>query len=230
MTRLQVKNNVRVNLADAAVSFYSEDDLNDSLQDAYDDIAILTQCINKEVTLTWPNEIGYLDFLNNFGVDDYLGTVGLFNNTNNRWLSDNLSIRDLDRLRRDWEKWLGTPLFWAPVNFQKIAICPKYTGTVVDGAFFGGAFSDAFYIGSSTLGTFKLAYWATAPVLVNDSSTFLIATDMQTLLEFYCTADLLEQAQEYVKAGAFWLKYYRDVLTYKERVHAINRSDLLMRV
>jgi hypothetical protein len=44
-TRGQLKADVQDNLSDLNLNFFSDDDLNQSFQDAYDDIAILTQCI-----------------------------------------------------------------------------------------------------------------------------------------------------------------------------------------
>jgi hypothetical protein len=231
MTRGQIKANLRVNLSDLGVTFYSDDDLNDSMQDAYDDIVILTQCISKNTTLYWQSNLSYYNF-SELGVTDYLGCTALFNNVTNRWLRDDLNLRDFDRLRRDWETWTGTPQFWAPSDPKRIAIAAKYAASgSISGAFNPAAFTNAFHTGTyATLGTFVLYYWATAPTLSSDSSTFLIASDMQTLLEYYVTADQLETAQEFSKANEYWEKYYIDIETYAERVKAINKSDLLLRV
>lgn len=230
-TRGDIKADVKINLDDTGVTFYTNDDLNNSLQDAYDDIACLTQCITKAVQLPWVSNLSYYNFADDFNITDYLGCTAIFNYVSNVWLRDDLTIRDFDRIRRDWELWIGTPQFWAPSDPKRIAIAAKYTGGS-NGAFFAGAFSNAFFLGqpSPSLGTFKLIYWAQAPVLVDDNSTFLIASDMQNLLEFYSTADRLEDAQEYVKANEYWEKYYNGIQQYKERVHKLNKSDLLLRV
>ena len=231
-TRGQLKTTIRENLADQNVTFYTDTDLNNSLQDAYDDIACLTQCISKSVTLNWISELSYYDF-KNLGVSDYLGCTAIFNHVTNMWLRDDLTLRDFDRIRRDWELWIGTPQFWAPSDFQRIAVAGKYKlGVASGGAFYGLAFSNAFYIDSGFvgLGTFDLYYWAVAPVLVDDSSTFLIASDMQNLLEFYSTADRLEDAQEFIKANEYWEKYYNGIEQYAARVKQNNKTDLLLRV
>lgn len=231
-TRGQVKATIRQNLDDAGVTFYSDDDLNETLQDAYDDIVCNSNCIIKRVSLSWIGDLSYLDFRSDFGVSDYLGTVAIFNDVTNRWLRDDLTLRDLDRLRRDWELWIGTPQFWCSSDPKRIAIAPKYSDlSAAPGAFSSSAFSPAFYIGSSaSLGTFKLLYWATAPVLVDDTSTFLMASDVQNMLEFYGTADLLEQAEEFGKAGEYWEKYFSSLVEYSDRVKRNNKSDLLLRV
>ena len=230
--RGQLKTTVRQNLDDAGVTFYSDDDLNESLQDAYDDIAILSQCICKNKTLQWIGDLSYLNFKEDYGVLDYLATVAIFNYSTNMWLRDDLTIRDLDRIRRDWELWVGTPQFWCTSDPLHIAIAPKYPPAGASpGAFNPLAFSDAFFIGTvSSLGNFKLVYWAQAPVLTGDSSIFLMASDVQNLLEFYTTADMLESAEEFGKASEYWEKYYNSLVEYSARVKRNNKADLLLRV
>lgn len=208
-TRGQIKTNIRVNLDDNAVTFYTDTDLNDSIQDAYDDICSLSQCIVKNTTLTWIANLSYINFITDYSITDYLATTAIFNNLTNRWLRDDLNLRDLDRLRRDWENWTGTPQFWAPSDVNHIVIAPKYT---------------------TSSGTFKLVYWASAPTLTSDNDTLLTASDVQDMFEHYCTADLLEQAQEYTKANEYWTKYYESLAEYSERTKKMNKSDLLFRV
>lgn len=231
MTLAQIKATVRSNLSDAGVTSYTEVDLNESMQDAYDDIVILSQCITKRVTLTWQNLLSYYDF-STLGVSDYLNTIGIFNNVTNMWLRDDLSLRDFDRVRRDWENGIGSPQFWAPSSPSNVAVMPKYSSTTASaGAFFGGSSSSAYYIGSAGgLGTYILLYSATAPTFTADTDVPLIAVDVQVLLEYYVTADMLEQFEEFTKAGEFWLKYTTDIEEYAQRVKLNNRSDLLLRI
>lgn len=209
-TRAQIKADIQDNLTDLAINFYSDDDLNASIQDAYDDVAILTQCIQKNTTLNWQSNLSYYNFVT-LGVADYLGQIAIFNNVTNLWLRDDLNLKDFDRIRRDWETWICAPLFWAPSDPNNTAICPKYYG-------------------AGSLGTFVLYYWATAPTLMSDTDGFLIATDMQDLITLYVTGDLLEQAQEFAKAQNYWNLYYEHIDTYAARVKANCKSDLLLRV
>ena len=232
-TRGQVKAEVQNNLIELNFNFYSDEDLNNSVQDAYDDITILTQCIQKKITLPWISNLSYYNFTNQ--LPDYLGTIAIFNNVTNQWLRDDLSLKDFDRIRRDWENWIGTPLFWAPSDPDRIAIAAKYFGAnILYGAFDFASFNNqAFFINNSvqfSLGTFNLFYWALAPMLISDSDTFLIASDKTTALTRYCTADLLEQAQEFNKAQTFWQPYQEDIESYADRVKRNCKSDLLLRV
>lgn len=208
-TRLQIKNDIKDNLNDLSINFYSDSDIHDSIQDAYDDIAVLTQCIQKETTLNWISKTNYLRFNNDYAIQDYLGTTAIFNNVTKRWLRDDLSLKDFDKIRKDWENWEGSPQFWAPSDPLNVVVAPRY---------------------ENATGSFNLHYWATAPTLSSDDDTFLIATDMEGLLVDYVTADLLEQAQEFTKAGGYWIAYYEAIISYADRVKRNCKSDLLLRI
>lgn len=208
MTRGELKTIIKKNLDDVGSVFYDDTSLNDSLQDAYDDIAFLTQFNFKSTTLNWKAK-NYWDFKNDEAVSDYLGTIAIFNNRTNFWLRDDLALRHFDRIRRDWENWRGNTIFWAPVNYRYIAIAPYE---------------------QSPTGTFDLKYAAIAPTFTADSDTNLVSSDMQDLFTWYGTADQLESAEEFAKAGIFWKLYYDHIQTYKERCHNLARANMVLRV
>lgn len=195
-----------MNLNDAGAISYTTTDMDDSFQDGYDDIACLSQCIIKKTTLNWSANLSYYDFP--LLVADYMACVAIFNNVNNQWLDDNLTLRDFDSMRIDWELATGTPRNWAALNHKYTAFFPKYV---------------------SSSGTFDLYYWATAPTIVN-VETPLISSDCQNLLTDYSTADLLEQFEEYTKAGPFWASYLDTLIMFKERVANLIKSDLLIKL
>lgn len=205
-TFTQIITNVRRNLNDLGVESYAGIDLTDSVQDAYDDIVVLTQCIIKKTTLNWTADLSYYDLKSL--VTDYLATVAIYNNVNSKWLEDDLNVKNLELLSDTWETKKGTPTNWAALNHQYTAIYPKY---------------------SETSGTFDLWYWATAPTLVC-ADTPLIATDFQKLLEHYSTGDLLEQFEEYVSASNFWKPYVENIELYRQRVKNLSKNDLLLRL
>jgi hypothetical protein len=147
MTRGEIVATIQRNLADAAITYYALGDINDSIQDAYNEIVSKTQCLVKTVVLPWQDDLVYYDFEHN-GVPDYMGTIAIFNIATNQWLRDDVSLRDFDRLRRDWEIWNGMPQFWASHARQYIAVAPHLL------------------IGTGQ--SFKLFYWANAPILISD--------------------------------------------------------------
>ncbi len=209
MTRGGVKPTIIKNLYDGNVVYYDGTDLNNSIQDAYDDVAVNARNIKKKSAgLAWVAQLSYYDFVS-LGVTDYLGCIAIFNNVTNVYLTDDLTLKDFDRIRVDWENALGTPEWWTPVNFKRIAIFKKYAGSP---------------------GTYDLHYWAVAPTLTSDDDVFLIANDMANLIEYYCTADLFEQAQEFTKAQPFWELYYSSLTIYKARCRGLAKSDLILMV
>lgn len=204
-TFTQIKSAVRANLNDGGVAFYSAADLLESIEDAYSDVFFQTRCLIKKVTLPFIDRTAY-DF-KLLGVEDFMCVIAIFNNNTNRWLLDNLTIRDFDGIRYDWELWQAQPQFWAPLNFDINLIVP--------------------YLSTPT-GTFDLYYAAKAPDVTDDTQTPLIATDMHKLLEWYGSGDMLESAEEFVKAGEYFEQYNQQVEEYSERVKNQAKRDLLI--
>lgn len=201
-TRDQINVDVRTNLNDLGVTFYSEDDVNDSLQDGYDDVSVFCGCIQKTATLTLVDDTVYYDML--AAISDFFAVVAAYNNNTNRWMDFN-SLKAFDSVRRDWELWTGEPLFGSISNFRYLAFIPHQP---------------------TATGTITIWYRATAPTL-SGSDTPLIHTDEQYLLELYATADLLDQAEEYVKADSYWAEYFEGLIKYKKRVASLALSDYL---
>lgn len=207
--RGQLRSIIRSNLHDVGITFYDDDSINQSIQDAYDTIATRCLCIVKSATVNQVANSPYYDF-KTLGVADYLGTIGIFNLSTNFWLRDDVALRDFDRLRRDWEQWSGAPQFWTPHSLKYAAIVPNLTAITTE--------------------QFTLWYWAIAPTLILDSDTPLIATDMHSLIEMYSTADKLEDAEELTKAKTYWDRFEDDVKDYNKRCLNLAKTDLLMRV
>jgi hypothetical protein len=212
-TFTQIKANIRENLNDANVTFWSADDLDASVQDAYDDVVARTRCITKRVTLSWvANEI-YPDFsISPYSVTDFLGVVAIKNNVTNRWLEDNISRKQLDQIREDWELLTGATWLWVPAGDNKRTILfPHY---------------------ASAAGTFDLVYSATAPTVVDGQSP-LIPADMHRLIEIYATADLLTQAEEFTVAILQLKEYYspeNGIPAYAKRARNISQSDFMTKM
>lgn len=253
MTRSQLRQNVRNNLSDAGITYYQDNEINISLQDAYNDIAAKCQCIVNNTTLFWLQQVVYYDFLTgnnalNVPVSDYLGVIAIFNNATNLWLRDDVSIRDLDRIRIDWELWQGQSQFWAPHSLKYTAIAPRLqtisgqppiqnqnnnnnwnTPQWNDPSAQPGGGNIQVVSGPS----FILWYWGKAPIWTDEDDKVtepLVASDMQTLFEYYTTADLLESAEEPTKAQIWWAKYFQNRTSYKERCRDNARADLLQRI
>lgn len=203
----ELKTRARVNLNDLGVIFHSSDDLQSSIQDAYDDVAAISGCIIKKVTLDWVANLVYYDFAA-LGVTDFMAVIAIYNNVNNRFLRDDIDLVKLDMIRDNWEVWTGTPQWWVASNFKYTAIVPHYT---------------------TAAGTFDLYYMAMAPTVV-DTSVPLIPSNEEITLVDYTTMDMLEQSREFVKAQPFWENYQKKVEDLKFRNQNFARRDFLIRL
>lgn len=199
----QIKTNIGISLADAGQIHFTVPIINTALQHAYDDICSLSQCIIKKVTLDWISDLSYYDFKVDCAVADFMAVTAIFNNVNGRWLQDDLTIKQFDQLRNNWETWYGTPNWWTFSDPQRTAIVPKK---------------------QTATGNFDLYYWATAPA-ISDGSSPLVALDMQKLFEKYTVAELLEQSDEYIKAGLWWSEYYEELDKFRDRTKNIAKGD-----
>lgn len=208
MTRADVKTRVLKNLNDAGATYYTGADLEDAIQDAYDDIVALSQCNFASITLNWPANTTYF-FLESLGATDYISTVAIYNHNTKRFLDDSVNLRQFDGIRDDWEIWNGQPEFWTPHTFESVAIAPRL---------------------ATATGQYTVYYIKRAPVLAQDSDSFIFSKFADDLVETYVTADLLEQAEEFTKAALFWKPYFEGVLAYKQECQNLARTDLILHV
>lgn len=206
-TFAEIRTDIRENLNDSGVTYYSAADLVESMEDAYSDILFHTRCLIKKVTLDFIAGC-YYDF-SLLGVEDFMCVIAIFNNNTNRWLDDNVNLRQLDNIRTDWEIAEGQPQLWCPVSFGMNVIWP--------------------YIAIPT-GNFDLYYAATAPSIGDFTETPSIASDAQGLIEQYSTGDLLEQAEELIKANEYFKGYNTNLESYSSRVKLLARRDLLLKI
>lgn len=201
MNRATVRSRVRKNLNDAGVTFYTDDDLNDSIQDAYNTFCALTGIIVKSTAFPiLPS--AYWNLAS--AISDYLFPVGFYNLSTNLWL-EGKTRRYFSGLRWDWEKWIGQPAYFAPVDYRRICVVPHLT------------------VGS---GLGILLYKAKAPNL-SDEMPLQCPVQANTVFENYVTADLLEQDRELAKAASYWDGYYTDLDNAIEEIHNPSRADLM---
>jgi|TARA_R100001530_G_scaffold123720_1_gene91740 hypothetical protein len=205
-TLAQLKTNVAIDLGDSSKVHYLDADIGTAIQNAYDDIAIYTRCRLKNTTINWQDNLSYYNF-RDLGVSDYFAPIAIYCNNQNRFLFDDKTLLDFANFRNDWELQTGTPEYWTPASFERVAIYPRHATATSD---------------------FILYYAAIADTLT-DSDTPEIAVDMQRLLEIYARAELLERTKEFTKALVLWEIYYTDIEDYKDRCDSLARTDLVLR-
>lgn len=175
MTRVDVEH--RLSLYFENDTYYTPYDLQNSIQDGYDEVISFSGAILKSATIPFTQNLSYYDMLTL--LPDYIGVYAIFNNVTNRWMWPT-SERKLDQVRPDWETSIGTPEYFVPKSHRYMAIFRKP--------------STALY------GNMYVFYRASAPTL-GDSDVIQLPDDYVNALSDYCIADLLEQQQEFTKAS-----------------------------
>src|SRR5262245_3172395 len=106
MTKLEAIGRIRENLHDEGITYYDIADLDDSLQDAYDEIVVFSQCLEKFVDLTpefislMPEGAGpWLNFRD--AIPDFYRVTFIINRTTRQFLNPVLD-RENDEYQWDW--------------------------------------------------------------------------------------------------------------------------------
>jgi hypothetical protein len=194
---------VKINLNEAGLTYYTEDDILEVIQDGYDEIAVLTKCIENYTVYPKINDLVYYDF--SIGVPDFYALTGIFNNTTKKWLYPR-TIKEARLLRSDWELWEGEPDNFLITSFKLTAIFPTK---------------------ATAVGSFIIFYNALAPT-INLGSQLKFPAKHFNILENYVTGTLLEQAEEFVKASKYLKEYYDAIPKVHSAAKALAASDRLM--
>lgn len=199
-TRDQITTKVLQNLENSGASFFTASQVNDSIQDGYDDVCAYCGQLEKSISVDFQANLTYYNMRSL--VPDFMAVVAVYNYNTKRWLIDSNS-KELDQVRWDWETWIGQPIWFFPHDFQYMAICPKL---------------------SSNNGNMEVFYRAQATTLIG-ASVPRIKSNSVKLLEFYATGDLLESVKEYIKAD-IWLGQYKELRErYKTDVKSLAEAD-----
>lgn len=204
-----IEANVRSNLNDAGVTFYKAEDLLDSINDAYNDVSFLTGFqIKQTFNLAYTANKSYYRVTEL--ASDCIYPLAIFDQQSKRWLDDDTSLKDLDTLDTCWENRNGRVRKWIFAGIDLIAFYPKV---------------------SDVNSLFDLIYVAKpSAVVLTDNPSF--ATDMAKLVEYYVTADLFEQAEEFTKAAQYWVGsdgfegYYPIMDRYQQRIKQLAKADV----
>ncbi len=187
-TRLQIANKIRENLDDQ-FGYYSVEDINNSLQDGYDEVAAESGCIEKGVAINFETNKVYYDLREL--IPDFISLVGIWNRRVKRWMIP-VSDRELDKLRENWETAHGEPyLFW-PINYRYIAIFPAISGA-----------------GDASINKMYIMYKAAADQLIDTTEPQIPINVQDDILTHYGSMDMFEQAEEWTKAQKH-LGHYMD--------------------
>jgi hypothetical protein len=205
MTRDDITARVRVNLNDAGVTFYSANDLNDSIQDGYDEVSAIARQIEKSTTVALVSELTYYNLRNS--ISDLIYPFAIFNQNTNLWL-EHVPLRLLQALRVDWECSNGEPIYYTVMDFKYTAIFPKQTT--------GSGNLEVFYKAQA-----NTLFAATTPIL---------PAQHEVVLEQYVTMDLLEQQEEIEKAQIWMQEYEQELLKVEDYVNRRIFTDRIIQL
>jgi len=204
MTQSQLVERIRTNLNDAGI-FYSNDDLNNSIQDGHDEIVAISGTIDKGASLTFTPNLSYYDLRTS--ISDFTALVAIYNSVTKRYMIP-VSTRILDGMRDNWEIAIGTPEYFVPLSWRHMVIFRKP---------------------STTYGSMYVFYKASSPTLTS-ASNLSIPNEFQRVLEEYSTGDLLEQALEIVKAQVYFQKYIQGIEELRTHVKSSKFPDYTARL
>jgi len=200
MTRSQLATKIHMNLDDLGVSFNSVEDINESIQDGYDEIVVYTECIEKRTSLVYLADTTYYDF--NQLIPDYYRLLFIHDKTRN-WFMTPVMEHDTESGFLGWEISTGTVR-------EYMILGPKYVGLSPRS--------------SNVSGDFIVHYKATAPKLV-DNSILRINSAYIQLPELFTIAEMLEMNQEFSKAQRYWVEYEKMLEEYRWKVQLWSQAD-----
>ena len=195
MTHAEVSARVRQNLDDAGITFYKPIDIDDSLSDAYYWASIFANTIEKTANISFQPKCPYYNLL--AVIPDLFAVTGVYDLTRDRFLTY-ANRRDMSGLRSDYECWPGPPEYFFIHSQNYLFIGPQPTESSLP------------FVPERGLKIFYRAYDDTVI-----PTNYRLPIAGQDCLEFYATADLLEQAQEWSKAQDFWDRFYKQLVAEK---------------
>jgi len=199
----EIIDNIQVNLNEAGLTYYTEVDILEAIQDGYDEIVTLTGCIEKYTYHPQINDLVYYRFGDS--ISDFYAIVGIYNSNTKRWLYPRTLI-EARSMRWDWELWDGEPDNFIISSYKLTAIFPSKLAAI---------------------GSFLIFYNALADSLTTGSTPKLPIKHMN-VLENYATASLLEQAQEYIRASKYLKEYVESISKVKDAAKLLAATDRLM--
>lgn len=204
MTVDQIIADVQIDLDDVTHGqTFSLVDLYSMFNQTYLDWVVYTRCITT-TTNNIPWFAGpYYDFVAAYPLA--IGVISVFNQQTNRYLFDFSSRLDMDKIRIDYENWVGTPTYWFPISHTKIGVAPNYF--------------------PSPSGLFNLCYWQSTAELVT-GDTPLFASDMHYALGKDVVRRALESVEEFSKASAWDMEYKLLKEKFKKRVEQNHKSEM----
>ena len=188
----QLKTDVRRRLGDSTTAFFSNDDIENAIQDAYAELADATEFFERYANLTTIAGHTYYN-LTHILPDTFLSPRRVYSGTTNRWLTPT-TPRELDyHTYRQWELVYGPPeKYWMRGNWW-FGIFPRTADDVP---------------------ILRFCYTAIPDEFVDDSDTPAFPQEFHPGISASALSDLFSQQRETEKALVKWAEYlgYQDGL------------------
>lgn len=207
MTKEEIISRARDELADNGVTYYSSVDLFDSYDDAYNEVAVLSGCIERFTKLQLIDNAVYYDLYE--AIPNYLRVFAIWNPDVQDWMRQK-DTRFFETIRCDWERATGASYHYSVIDFKKIALFPHKTVA-------NGTELEIYYNASPVL-----------PLSLSEVPEF--PEQYQICLQYYIIADILAQAEEFTKATMYNSRYVakvRELTTYLENRSSFDRVNML---
>jgi len=201
MLQSEVASRVKSNLDDSGATFFTSDNISEAIQDGYDSSINLLLPLTDVQTVNFTSNLVYYDLYNT--VKNYLHILAIFNNNTNRWL-DFRTIKWLEDRRNAWELTEGQPEVFTLIDYKYIALWPTL---------------------STASGNMDIFYKKKGIQLA--STDLIDILDMEPdLVEWYSTADCLEQIEEFEKAKTYFQFFTESIRIGQKLVQGRAGKDL----
>lgn len=210
MTKEQIVANIRDELGDNGITYYSTDDISDSFDDGYEELCVTAEILESMSVVTLTDDTTYYDLYQL--IPGYLRTFAIWNVEDKYWLSHK-SHGSLKKINPKWEVAFGRPIVFSVVDFQRIALYPHLL--LVDGS------------------TLEIFHKSVPSNPLNAQDVPVLPEQYQIILHNYVMHDLLAQAEEFTKAqlyrqqyveGRVRLRTYVNNRSFPDRVHMLRQQ------
>lgn len=200
MTAAEICERVSQNLYDEGMVRFTDEAITTSVQDGYDEIALLTGCIEKITSVSFVDDLSYYNFRTL--ISDYYRPLALWNNNINRWLNP-VAYRELGKYSGCWETLNGQSTEFATLGWEYIVLFKKM---------------------ATASGTMLAFYKASANTLSSTDTPTLPPANYDVLVD-YGTADQLDIELEYTKAQRYYTMYLEGIKKIRRTVNSRSLPD-----
>lgn len=203
MTCNEILNRAGDNLYDEGLVRFTETALLDSIQDGYDELALLTGAIERVTTVNFQANLNY--YTMSSYISDYYRPIACWNTDNNRWLDPIPYSEFDDYFGGRWETLTGVPTLFTILGWETLVLARKK---------------------STTSGNFLHFYKARADTLTL-ATTPTLPSELHHVLVDYAVGDLLDYNLEYTKSMKYFANYQEGLQKIKRQLNSRALPDRL---